>query len=55
MNKHIVILTQHIVVLNSFQDNRQRYLVILKQVQDDEGTGGRDEDIVVGACIGFPT
>jgi len=45
-----------------FQDNRQSYFVILKQVQDDEkqvqddgGNLGRDNDIVVGACIGFPT
>jgi hypothetical protein len=55
MNKHIVILTQHIVILNLFQDSRQRYFVILKQVQDNEGTVSRDDDIVVGACIGFPT
>ena len=29
---------QNLVILNSFQDNEQRWFVILKQVQDDEPT-----------------
>ena len=48
-------MNKHIVILNLFQDSRQRYFVILKQVQDDEGTVGRNDDIVVGACVGFLT